>query len=97
MFNGPGPQAFDLGWLNYQQQWLQRVSMSPEQSSGPCITPGERFDSSLLLRILPLGASIVFGYGSTDKNGFREKLREMLTSNGAPVNVSLSRGTLICL
>jgi lysophospholipase L1-like esterase len=38
------------------------------------------------LRILPLGASIVFGLQSSDGNGFRQDLRNQLTSNGYQVD-----------
>lgn len=34
------------------------------------------------MRILFLGASITFGVGSTDGNGYREKLRNLLVSAG---------------
>ncbi|KAF2859660.1 carbohydrate esterase family 3 protein [Piedraia hortae CBS 480.64] len=37
------------------------------------------------LTILPLGASIVWGYESSDNNGFRLKLRELLENNGNQV------------
>ncbi|KAH6673794.1 SGNH hydrolase-type esterase domain-containing protein [Halenospora varia] len=39
------------------------------------------------LRILTLGASIVWGVGSTTGNGFRGPLREHLRSEGWPVNM----------
>ncbi|KAK7991495.1 hypothetical protein PG988_000289 [Apiospora saccharicola] len=39
------------------------------------------------LRILPLGASIVFGYGSSDDNGFRKPLRDQLRYRGWDVNM----------
>ena len=35
---------------------------------------------------MPLGASIVFGYESSDGNGFREDLRQQLITNNASVN-----------
>lgn len=39
------------------------------------------------LRIMPLGASITFGYGSSDKNGYRKALRDSLENNGNKVNM----------
>lgn len=46
---------------------------------------GSPFDPQVL-RILPLGASIVYGQDSSDGNGFREALRSQLIANGASVN-----------
>jgi hypothetical protein len=58
---------------------------------------GQVFPSDLVLRILPLGASIVFGTDSSDGNGFREDLREQLIANGASVNYvgEVQAGTMI--
>lgn len=44
------------------------------------------FNNGLQLRILPLGASIVYGQESSDGNGFRYGLRNQLVDNGNPVN-----------
>ncbi|KAI1502224.1 SGNH hydrolase-type esterase domain-containing protein [Biscogniauxia marginata] len=41
----------------------------------------------MLLRIMPLGASITFGVLSTDGNGYREDLRDMLISDGFDVDM----------
>lgn len=38
-------------------------------------------DKSIELKILPLGASIVWGTDSTDHNGFREHLRDLIEAN----------------
>ncbi|KAK4222903.1 family 3 putative carbohydrate esterase [Podospora fimiseda] len=43
------------------------------------------------LRILPLGASITYGQGSTDANGYREHLRSFVVAAGNPVNMVGSR------
>ncbi|KAL2256741.1 hypothetical protein VTK26DRAFT_1190 [Humicola hyalothermophila] len=43
-------------------------------------------------RILPLGASIVYGVGSTDRNGFRKPLRDALRQRGWKVNMVGSLG-----
>jgi len=43
-------------------------------------------NNGVQLRILPLGASIVYGLKSSDGNGFRYGLRNQLVDNGNPVN-----------
>ncbi|KAI0870242.1 carbohydrate esterase family 3 protein [Hypoxylon argillaceum] len=43
------------------------------------------------LRILPLGASITYGYTSNDGNGYRKFLRDMIVDYGNPVNMVGSR------
>lgn len=43
-------------------------------------------NNGVQLRILPLGASIVYGLKSSDGNGFRYALRNQLVDNGNPVN-----------
>ena len=50
------------------------------------------------MRILPLGASIVFGLKSTDGNGFRYELRNALVYGGNAVNMVGSHpcGTMVC-
>jgi lysophospholipase L1-like esterase len=84
------PQPYNATWQAFQQQWLLDVYYSGDSSpgSGSCFTApvGSAFDSSLMLRILPLGASIVYGYESSDGNGFREDLRQQLINNNASVN-----------
>ena len=40
----------------------------------------------MYLRILPLGASIVYGTDSSDGNGFRNSLREQIIANNGAVN-----------
>ncbi|KAI0386789.1 carbohydrate esterase family 3 protein [Hypomontagnella monticulosa] len=47
----------------------------------------QSFARGLPLRIMPLGASITYGYGSSDKNGYRKVLRDMLEQNGNHVNM----------
>lgn len=86
----PGGQPWNQSWTDFQQQWLLDVyySATSNPGGGNCFTAavGDTFDSSLMLRILPLGASIVHGYTSTDGNGFREDLRQQLINNNASVN-----------
>ncbi|KAI0891358.1 carbohydrate esterase family 3 protein [Annulohypoxylon nitens] len=45
------------------------------------------FGNGMPLRIMPLGASITYGYRSTDGNGYREDLRSQLEANGNKVNM----------
>jgi lysophospholipase L1-like esterase len=50
-----------------------------------CIT------NSASLRLMPLGGSITYGVGSSDKNGYRKFLYDMLTSDGHVVEMVGSR------
>ncbi|KAL7623485.1 hypothetical protein AAE478_007167 [Parahypoxylon ruwenzoriense] len=45
------------------------------------------FGNGMPLRIMPLGASITFGYGSTDGNGYRKDLRDQLEAYGNKINM----------
>ncbi|KAI1372883.1 carbohydrate esterase family 3 protein [Hypoxylon crocopeplum] len=45
------------------------------------------FANRLPLRIMPLGASITYGYGSSDGNGYRKYLRDQLENNGNEINM----------
>ncbi|OTB16454.1 carbohydrate esterase family 3 protein [Daldinia sp. EC12] len=45
------------------------------------------FGDGVPLRIMPLGASITYGFGSSDKNGYRKDLRDKLEANGNKVNM----------
>jgi hypothetical protein len=56
----------------------------------------KRDNGTFLLRIMPLGASITLGYGSTDHNGYRKPLRQLLRYAGWQVNMigSLRNGTM---
>lgn len=45
----------------------------------------------VLVRAMPLGASITYGYKSTDGNGYRKDLRDKLRKAGYPVNMVGSR------
>ncbi|KAI1389382.1 carbohydrate esterase family 3 protein [Hypoxylon trugodes] len=45
------------------------------------------FSNGVPLRIMPLGASITFGHGSKDGNGYRKDLRDMIVQNGNKVNM----------
>ncbi|KAK4167804.1 CE3 protein [Cladorrhinum sp. PSN259] len=55
-----------------------------EESGGPI---GKRAAKDFFLRIMPLGASITQGVGSTDNNGYRKLLRQQLRFKGWKVNM----------
>jgi hypothetical protein len=76
---------------------LSLLVNSPSPPDGPCVSVGDKFPNDLVLRILPLGASIVYGQDSSDGNGFREDLRKLLIANGASVNYvgELQSGTML--
>jgi hypothetical protein len=50
-----------------------------------------QFDEVTTLRIMVLGASIMYGSGSTDQNGCRQALRTQLRQHGYEVNMVGSR------
>ena len=92
-----GIQAFNQTWFDFQQTWITDILNTVTPPDGVCVPVGREFPSDLVLRILPLGASIVYGVDSTDGNGFREDLRQKLVANGASVNMvgELQSGTMI--
>lgn len=103
--NDSGYKKMGEAWLaamNYAYYELGWIADAPGSSvppgTGPCVPVGQKFDPSLTLRILPLGASITWGVGSSDLTGFRNDLRELLVSNGASVNVSfpLQSTSILC-
>lgn len=69
-------------------------SISEIESSSSSLQ--KRDNGTFLLRIMPLGASITLGYGSTDHNGYRKALRQQLRYEGWQVNMigSLRNGTM---
>ncbi|KAJ2985794.1 hypothetical protein NUW58_g5344 [Xylaria curta] len=52
---------------------------------------GAGFAKGIWLRIMPLGASISYGVASSDGNGYREVLRDMIVDYGNDVNMVGSR------
>jgi hypothetical protein len=92
-----GIQDFDQTWFNYQQTWITDNLNALTPPDGVCVPVGGQFPNDLVLRILPLGASIVYGTDSSDGNGFREDLRQQLIANGASVNMvgEVQSGTMI--
>lgn len=61
------------------------TSLSPELHA-----LSRRADDTTTLRVLPIGASIVYGYASSDGNGFRYPLRNALVQGGRDVNVRIN-------
>jgi hypothetical protein len=55
-----------------------------------------RREEDFYLRVMPLGASITYGYQSPTGNGYRKYLRDTLRSYGWPVNMvgTLQYGTM---
>ncbi|KAF7563904.1 hypothetical protein G7046_g211 [Stylonectria norvegica] len=47
---------------------------------------GAKTPPKFVMRILPLGASITWGTDSSDNNGYRENLRDLIMNAGATVN-----------
>ncbi|EFX06710.1 lipase, gdsl [Grosmannia clavigera kw1407] len=54
-------------------------------------TPSAPLANGTALRVMPLGASITFGYLSSDGNGYRQTLRRALTHRGNAINMVGSR------
>ncbi|KAF2964585.1 hypothetical protein GQX73_g9001 [Xylaria multiplex] len=52
---------------------------------------GTGFANGIWLRIMPLGASITYGLTSSDGNGYRKYLRDMIVNYGNDVNMVGSR------
>jgi len=75
-----------LSWVSHASVTKAGPNVTRRSPDGPCVPVGGTFPTDLVLRILPLGASIVFGTDSSDGNGFREDLRSQLIANGASVN-----------
>ncbi|KAL2067529.1 hypothetical protein VTL71DRAFT_1954 [Oculimacula yallundae] len=63
--------------LHYEDQMIDQSIVQRQVTS----------QSVSVLRVLCLGASIVYGYDSTDGNGFRRGLRGALIKNGLAVNM----------
>ncbi|WYZ35166.1 hypothetical protein EsH8_I_001442 [Colletotrichum jinshuiense] len=82
--------AFLLRWAAMLLASTNAVYAAPTQQP-PALD--ERADFNILvggnvsLRIMPLGASITYGLTSSDGNGYREKLRNLLVADGNPVDM----------
>ena len=71
-----------------------RGSTIEARAHTPTLQP--RDNSTFLLRVMPLGASITLGYRSTDLNGYRKPLRQQLRYAGWQVDMigSKRNGTM---
>ncbi|KAI8624821.1 carbohydrate esterase family 3 protein [Xylariaceae sp. FL1651] len=71
---------------------VARPSLIPPNNDLPeprATNPG--FANGIWLRIMPLGASITYGLKSSDGNGYRKDLRDMIVAYGNDVNMVGSR------
>ncbi|KAI0108214.1 carbohydrate esterase family 3 protein [Daldinia grandis] len=60
---------------------------TPESQIDALAARAKGFGNGIPLRIMPLGASITFGFGSSDNNGYRKEIRDRLEGNGNQVNM----------
>lgn len=83
----PLGQIGDLDYFELQQEFLTNVSNSnPLGSSCSAGKSNTSPPTDFILRILPLGASIVWGEDSSDGNGFRDHVRQSIIDDGGSVN-----------
>ncbi|KAJ6007797.1 hypothetical protein N7540_011773 [Penicillium herquei] len=70
---------------------------SPIDNGFATVHPRSTDNSTFLLRVMPLGASITNGYLSTDGNGYRDWIRQELRYKGWDVEMvgSLRNGTMV--
>lgn len=86
-----------LGWsvilLTLSHKLTRVVTSTPIDSTSHSVVERSPDASSTKsqLRVLCVGASIVWGYGSTDENGFRQGLRSALVGAGHDVDMIGSR------
>ncbi|KZL70997.1 GDSL-like lipase/acylhydrolase, partial [Colletotrichum tofieldiae] len=82
--------AFLLRWAATLLTSTTAVYAAPTQQT-PALGPRADFNilvgGNVSLRIMPLGASITYGLKSTDGNGYREALRNLLVADGNPVDM----------
>ncbi|KAM0322007.1 hypothetical protein ACHAQA_009749 [Verticillium albo-atrum] len=75
--------------------WATSVDAAPAPVPAPVPAHEPRFHSlvagNVSLRIMPLGASITYGEGSSTGNGYRQYLRDLLNADGNPVDYVGSR------
>jgi hypothetical protein len=96
IFNNPRYNS-DPSTMLYASAYAFIVNANPSNSPVGNGELGPRaLANGATLRILCLGASITYGYGSTDGNGYRYGLRGALVGGGNKVNMigSLSHGTM---
>ncbi|KAH8820735.1 SGNH hydrolase-type esterase domain-containing protein [Xylogone sp. PMI_703] len=71
---------------NHVQRAVSASTTSTSASLPSCTGSSSTSPPNFYLRALPLGASITFGTGSTDGNGYRENLRKQIVNAGGHVN-----------
>ncbi|KAI1120810.1 carbohydrate esterase family 3 protein [Nemania abortiva] len=72
-------------------QGIALASPIKQGDDSPSARRATGFGNGMWLRIMPLGASITYGYTSNDGNGYRKFLRDMIVNNGNLVNMVGSR------
>lgn len=71
--------------------WSPHVFGKPVCASTKATTVLVKNEANKTLRIMPLGGSITYGQGSSDGNGYRRALRDLLISDGYQVTMVGSR------
>lgn len=84
MFAGMSPCFFLVIILSLLNNIGTLAFPTPAVNDTSILVNDHALDSAVQLRILPLGASIMYGLKSSDGNGFRNALRNMLIANGNP-------------
>ena len=85
--NASPAHALHLASPNQTEIWKDFELESPHAGLAARTLSKRGLANNVQLRIMPLGASIVNGVGSSDKNGFRYALRNKLIWEGNPVNM----------
>lgn len=84
MFAGMSPCFFLVIILSLLNNIGTLAFPTPAVNDTSILVNDHALDSAVQLRILPLGASIMYGLKSSDGNGFRNALRNKLIANGNP-------------
>ncbi|KXH60127.1 GDSL-like Lipase/Acylhydrolase [Colletotrichum nymphaeae SA-01] len=82
--------VFLLRWAATLLASTSAVYAAPAQQA-PALHPRADFNilvgGNVSLRLMPLGASITYGLTSSDGNGYRKVLRDLLVADGNPVDM----------
>ncbi|KAK2000965.1 GDSL-like Lipase/Acylhydrolase [Colletotrichum falcatum] len=85
------PNGAPLRWAATLLASATAVCAVPAWHHPPAMRPRADFNilvgGNVSLRIMPLGASITYGEKSTDGNGYRKALRDLLVADGNPVDM----------
>ena len=65
---------------------MSLIKLTHRIASGISATNTGVQDSAVSLRLMPLGDSVTWGYGSTDGNGYRKVLHDLLAQQGYVVD-----------